>query len=186
MDTVSLADPSACIVEHSILRAKVLDALASNNVAMVFRRTGWKTTESCISCKGDRIRAPSVHDGTNTSTLKLRCKMCGGTTRPDGGLWWPIGASRSGRPTPASRTWSADTRTLSAVPEPCRSTPEPSRASPEPRRAAPEPRRATPEPRRGEPEPSRAVPEPRRGEPEPCRQLPEPWRPTRPWRIMPA
>ena len=61
-------------------------------------------------------------------------------------LWWPIGASRSGRPTPATRTWSADTRTLSAAPEP-------SRAAPEPRRA---------------------VPEPRRGEPEPCRQLPEP------------
>jgi len=32
MDTVSLADPSACIVEHSILRAKVLDALASNKL----------------------------------------------------------------------------------------------------------------------------------------------------------
>ena len=28
-------------------------------------------------------------------------------------LWWPIGASRSGRPRPATRTWSADTRTLS-------------------------------------------------------------------------
>ena len=28
-------------------------------------------------------------------------------------LWWPIGASRSGRPTPTTRTWSADTRTLS-------------------------------------------------------------------------
>ena len=85
MDTVSLADPSACIVEHSILRVKVFDALASNNVAIVLRRTGWITTESCISCKGDRIRAPSLHGGTNTSTLKLRCKMCGGTTRPDGG-----------------------------------------------------------------------------------------------------
>jgi len=36
---VSLADPSAYIVEHSILRAKVLDALTLNNVAMVLRRT---------------------------------------------------------------------------------------------------------------------------------------------------
>jgi len=85
MDTVSLADPSACIVEHSILRAKVLDALASNNAVMVLRRTGWITTENCISCKGDRIRAPSLHGGTNTSTLKLHCKMCGGATRPDRG-----------------------------------------------------------------------------------------------------
>ena len=39
MDAVTLADPSACIVEHSILRAKVLDALVSNNAAMVLRRT---------------------------------------------------------------------------------------------------------------------------------------------------
>ena len=51
MDTVSLADPSACIVEHSILHAKVLNALASNNAAMVLRRTGWIATESCIVVK---------------------------------------------------------------------------------------------------------------------------------------
>ena len=39
------------VVEHFILRAKVLDALASNNAALVLIRTGWIMTESRIVVK---------------------------------------------------------------------------------------------------------------------------------------
>jgi len=46
-----VADSSTCIVEHSINHEKVLDARASNNAALVLRRTGWITTESCIVVK---------------------------------------------------------------------------------------------------------------------------------------
>ena len=46
---MSFADPSACrVVEQSILRTKVLDALALVNAVLVLRRTGGITTETCI------------------------------------------------------------------------------------------------------------------------------------------
>jgi len=48
IDTLSHSqDPSTCrVVEHSILCAKVLDALASHIAAVVIRRTDWIMTEN--------------------------------------------------------------------------------------------------------------------------------------------
>ena len=39
------------VVQHTIFRAEVFDALAPNNAALVFRKTGWVATECGIAVK---------------------------------------------------------------------------------------------------------------------------------------
>ena len=61
--------------EHSILRAKVLDALAPNNAALVLRRTGWITTESCIVVKVIIFKLCQSHLFARTLKHKLDCAL---------------------------------------------------------------------------------------------------------------
>jgi len=80
-------------------------------------------------------------------------------------LWWPIGAPRSGRPTPATRIWSA-------IPEAGRSIPEPGRPIPEHCRQHPNPVGPPPNPVGPPPNPVGPPPNPIGPPPNPVGEYP--------------